>query len=85
MVSVMVRVYVFNNEMCCGLNYQKIIFRSVHMTICVFFVVTGECSGEGCTESHSSSQNHKSGVGLQLTLEQMLEVCNEIHQCLCFH
>ncbi|XP_034239515.1 gametogenetin-binding protein 2-like [Thrips palmi] len=33
----------------------------------------GECSGEGCTESHSSSQNHKSGVGLQLTLEQMLE------------
>lgn len=33
----------------------------------------GECSGEGCTESHSSSQNHKSGAVLQLTLEQMLE------------
>lgn len=45
----------------------------------------GECSGEGCTESHSSSQNHKSGVGLQLTLEQMLEVSENsiiVQQCI---
>lgn len=37
-------------------------------------MIAGECSGEGCTESHSSSQIQKSGGGLLLTLEQMLEV-----------
>lgn len=33
----------------------------------------GECSGEGCTESRNSTQNQKTGGGLLLTLEQMLE------------
>lgn len=43
--------------------------------LCIISLIAGECSGEGCSELHSSSQNQKSGGGgLLLTLEQMLEV-----------